>query len=258
MSVTADSATGSVYALGRGDSAITFMQRMDAFDATGMHRVSGGCTKGCLMFRNVFAEKALRATTLRTQPPSLSRPAGLAGGRAVRMCGADVCVTTGVFPDEYTCGDVPPLSAKEEQRDEGNAQCQNINFTLSTFGSVTPEMFETAPYVNDRGVLLFRPAPGMFGDGVFSLDLSDGGGGMEDAERRVFVISVVPVNDPPIFEVCSCGTKHTHMRAHTHARIRKLTFCRYLIFFVLARVCTCLSVCVHVHVDAYFSFCLCV
>lgn len=81
---------------------------------------------------------------------------------------------------------------------------QRVAFEVTNKDST---LFAVPPAIDSDGTLTFTPAHGAFGSGVVTvIAIDDGGiedGGWDTSDEVEFVITILPVNDPPSFEVRS-------------------------------------------------------
>ncbi len=73
-------------------------------------------------------------------------------------------------------------------------------YTIETVSD--PSFFASDPFVGTDGSLTYTPAPGMNGSARFTVFVEDSGGtangGVDKSDTQEFVITVNPVNDPPV------------------------------------------------------------
>ncbi len=79
---------------------------------------------------------------------------------------------------------------------------QTVSFSVT--GNTNPGLFSVAPAVSAAGALTFTSAPNANGTATISLVLQDNGGtadgGADTSASQSFVITVTPVNDPPVVQ----------------------------------------------------------
>jgi len=75
-----------------------------------------------------------------------------------------------------------------------NENNQSISFHTTV---MSPELFEELPQVLPNGALIFKPKPQAYGCSEIELTLRDSSDGI--SLKEVFVINIIPINDPPSF-----------------------------------------------------------
>lgn len=122
-----------------------------------------------------------------------------------------ITVTPVNDPPSFTKG--PDLTVLEDAGPQTNANWatnlspgpanetgQSFSFTVTNGNSA---LFATPPAINAQGTLTFRPAANAFGSATVGVRLFDSGGtangGQNASGWQTFVITILPVNDPPVF-----------------------------------------------------------
>jgi len=79
-------------------------------------------------------------------------------------------------------------------------QGQNLTFYVT---ADNPDLFSIQPSISSKGNLYYKPAPDKNGTTTVSVYLKDDGGtengGVDQSETDTFLITIIPVNDPPTF-----------------------------------------------------------
>ena len=80
-----------------------------------------------------------------------------------------------------------------------NESEQTLEFSVTNTNN---QLFTVQPSINTNGALTYTPAPNAFGDATIFATLKDSGGtengGTDTSLPSTFIISITPVNDPPV------------------------------------------------------------
>lgn len=117
----------------------------------------------------------------------------------------------------FTAASPTPISEDSGQRtlngwasfNPGNGESGQSVSEYDVMSVGNPALFSVLPSINTDGTLTFTPAPNMNGGSSFEVRVRDTGGtangGNDSSSPAVFNISVLPVNDSPVFVASPLG-----------------------------------------------------
>lgn len=254
VSLGVDQVTRTSYTASRDSAALVTLQERVNKDAVG-HALSA------LTYLSTRSDRPIRMS--RTTTSEHEGVEGLAGASRVSLISVDNCrgggacaavaVLSGPNRDELLCGASPILpkwSFPLTSAGSSALPCQQVSFTVVETASTNPNLFTTSPYLAVDGSLSFVPAPGQYGQARFSATLQDDGlrstwvhyvanfgykrepkgvvikgeeAGEDMSEAQVFVVTVLPVNDPPTFDAVPIMLVQNGNAANTFIFARNLT-----------------------------------